>query len=296
MKSTPADRRSGKSRQILLLLIHHNDSARTGEARRVSEAVRDAIADAGYSPIPSEIHAQGDIDHPIFDESGLMRIVRTQLTQRRFVHQERRRRQLMNLGNSTSGTSRRDQKRFPDWVVDLPKLAWRLLRRVDRAALARQHRIERILTDKHIHAWTSLSNSAAVGAVVLEDDARVRSDTSPVSELLSVGVDDFDFIDLAGGFSFADLGFPDAVGGDLELPGVLTNTTCGYFVSRRLALLLVAMAQERMRVGERLPVDFLMNYVNHIPGVADNLRTLLPGRPPLEHGSMRDGTSSIRPD
>jgi GR25 family glycosyltransferase involved in LPS biosynthesis len=147
--------------------------------------------------------------------------------------------------------------------------------------------IEAALSLKHLRIWSRVLECDASGAVVLEDDFYLRDESSPqnLASLVRTHFQDFELIDLAGGLSRDSLGLPDARGQDLNIPFMVANTTCAYFITKKACQALVDMVARNKELLYLAP-DFLVTELN-ASGFEGS--SLLPWDLPLIHGS-RDGT------
>jgi hypothetical protein len=195
---------------------------------------------------------------------------------------------------------RREMARRREAKSSIPKSYWRLSCRflalffqtgsLQRAI--RRRNIDRSLSAKHLHLWACLANSTAMGAVIVEDDFSLRTESSPdeVADLLNEFGTHIDWIDLAGGISRKGLGFPDSKLENLVLSYICTNTVCGYFVSKRMAIALIDLISER---PSRL---FLGSFVtNELNNAGFRGSSVLPMIPPFIHGTITGGMASSIP-
>jgi hypothetical protein len=146
--------------------------------------------------------------------------------------------------------------------------------------------VEPVLFDKHIYLWTMLAHSDSRGMIIMEDDCRVNGSESKnnVFEKISDLSVDYDYVDIAGGYSFSQLGVSCNSDIGYVKQGVITNTTCGYFISRKLALFAITKIQEHS-YARYLGVDFFLNYLNVFPHSL-NFKSLLLVEPLFIHGSF----------
>lgn len=143
--------------------------------------------------------------------------------------------------------------------------------------------IESLLFDKHIYLWTILANSALPGMIIFEDDCRQRKDSN-ISNFYSEMVDlsrEYDYVDLAGGFSFQELGLSDSDSHNFD--SIMTNTTCAYFISKQLAQHAVRTLQV-FPSKRYLGVGFFLNQIDAPRGKV--FRSILFKEPFFSHGSF----------
>jgi len=273
---------TGENR-LLIGRIHHIDSRRALEQRTQLNVLIPGLLRRGFQVEEATAHYQPD-----FPQTG--RITVRDCTDVAVTHWS----QHMHV--------RREMARRREAMPSIPKRIrgyWRLTRRflalffqtgsLQRAI--RRRNIERSLGAKHLHLWTCLANSTAMGAVIVEDDFSLRTESSPdeVADLLNEFGTHIDWIDLAGGISRKGLVFPDSRLENLVLSYICTNTTCGYFVSKRMAIALIDLISER---PSRL---FLGSFVtNELNNAGFRGSSVLPMIPPFIHGTLTGGmTSSI---
>ncbi len=150
--------------------------------------------------------------------------------------------------------------------------------------------IECILIDKHIMIWTGLANSEDRGCIVFEDDCRFRGegDSSQLYLRILELSKEFDYIDLAGGYSFEELGL-----GEEEFfiseGSILANTTCAYYISKDLARLAIRKIQINSYL-RYLGVGFFLNGLTSSGHL--NIRSIMFRKPLLLHGSFDGGVIS----
>lgn len=265
------------SHQILLGLIHHADYRRTQSQRNQARPVVGALQDVGFLVLEAE-----EFHQVLTDTDELARFRIRALVLRRLWAQEmhhlrevRRRR-----GSSLKIRFRKRRK--------VLARAFSVVTRRDSLVQAfRRLEIEAALSLKHLRIWSRVLESDASGAVVLEDDFYLRDESSPqnLATLVRMHFQDFDLIDLAGGLSRDSLGLPDAPQRDLNIPFMVANTTCGYFISKKACQALVGMVATNPELLYLAP-DFLITELN-VNGFEGS--SLLPWALPLMHGS-REGT------
>jgi hypothetical protein len=162
--------------------------------------------------------------------------------------------------------------------------------------LAKKHQIEFLLSMKHFFGWMQLLNSDCQAIITFEDDVLIDSPESVknVSELLKQhgGFDEvinsntrnaFDYLDLAGGISFEDMGIESNFLNGYAYNGITGNTLCCYFANRRLVERLVSDVFEDpgiLNLG-----SFLLLNSDLKPG-AQQFNTFLPEFTPFKHGSL----------
>jgi hypothetical protein len=101
-----------------------------------------------------------------------------------------------------------------------------------------------ILTSKHVRAWESFIAGGDDYLVVLEDDALFQADTADrfcamLDTLAGRDLSRLLYVDLAGGVSSKALGVSALINGKgdgfIHFTRPVTNTTCGYLISRATA-------------------------------------------------------------
>jgi hypothetical protein len=161
---------------------------------------------------------------------------------------------------------------------------------------SRKFTVEGILVDKHICAWTILANSENDYAVILEDDVFIRGnrELEDVSkhlkflEYFKEYYQNFDFVDLAGGYKFnsdeiSRLPIDNQKTADgVSFEGIWSNTTCAYIISRNAARELVGMLQINPNL-RNLGVGLVLNSVNLNE---TRLTSFWPETLPFDHGTF----------
>jgi len=228
--------------RVLFALIHNGDEGRLAAIRPpLTEGARQLRAEV------HEFHWQPDPD-----ASGVSLLSRL-LANR--IDERRHRRHLRFRGSGRPA---------PTLGAALRATAGALLRRGATDPF-QSAIIERLLTDKHIRAWTALLDSEAQAVIVLEDDAVLTSaGFSRLKDLIEsdrIELSTHVYLDLAGGYPIMKLCRPDAVrrlDQDLLETPAFGNTTCGYLVSRPLAALMVAELTWHPTL-RRMGPDWLVN-------------------------------------
>ena len=262
---------------VVLGLVHHEDPARTESQKNQAVLIAQKLLGAGIHVITVEEFRQQLLDPANKSRIGLRAAVFRRLWAQEIHHlREIRRRRGSPL--TIPFRKRRQALRRVFSAVRNQESLLHTFRRLE---------IEAALSLKHVRIWNTVVESDAIGAIVLEDDFFLRSESSPadVASLVRDGFHDHDLIDLAGGLTRASLGLPESQGQDLSLPFLVANTTCAYFISKRACRALVEMLAANEELLYLAP-DFLITELN----VTDfEGSTLLPYKLPLVHGS-RDGT------
>jgi len=133
----------------------------------------------------------------------------------------------------------------------------------------RHSQVEAIVSDKHGRAWRQALSAGADLALVFEDDVECLPDSlRRLQALLEAAPALLEqqpclYLDLAGGYPLEQVlplagGLPNEGLADLMLPGVHTNTACGYLVSRALLEAWLQALQQRPALAQ-LPIDHLIN-------------------------------------
>ncbi len=257
--------------KIAVCLVHHDDDVRTSQARKVAEYVAAVLRDAG-GVVPSIDNKVIESKHqPLkYDEKA----VRFSILQYYFVKAF----QYSHVSrNSNSGKI----KRFLLLLTHLSSKSFWSTTDLSRT------RIERLLMMKHLYLWSLLANGDLDGAVVLEDDCRMGEPIVVKKGLLTALKGNhlnYDFIDLAGGYTFKELSMSADDSGIFRCQGIRSNTTCGYYLSKSLAKRFVEMSQYNPFLLY-LGVGFFINQVNdYFP--QSGMRSLHFKNPPLIHGSF----------
>jgi len=272
-----------KTKRILVGLVHHTDRERVESQAKEANILITYLRTAGFAVQEQVAFHQSPLKS--FEKMGArdyLNIVQTNWRQEVFSAKEFRRRKGI-----PTRLSMRKRLRITIRLVTLlcDPIASK------RAAIRRE--IEAALSLKHFHLWSCLANSNFSGAVIVEDDFLLRRDTGldSLGNLLNRYAESVDYIDLAGGFSRAQLGLACQDGGDLVLDYLFSNTTCGYFISRRAAKGLIDL----MNSGNflrYLGADFIIGTLNDAGFVG---KTVLPGCLPFVHGSLEGLTESSIP-
>jgi len=133
----------------------------------------------------------------------------------------------------------------------------------------RHSQVEAIVSDKHGRAWRQALSAGADLALVFEDDVEcVPASPRRLQALLEAVPALLErqprlYLDLAGGYPLEQVlplagCLPTEGLVDLMLPGVHTNTACGYLVSRALLEAWLQALQRRPALAQ-LPIDHLIN-------------------------------------
>lgn len=263
--------------KVLLGLIHHEDYQRTQSQRNQARPIVGALQEVGFLVLEAEEFHQVLIDSDALARFRIRALVLRRLWAQEMHHlREIRRRRGLSLKIPV----RKRRK--------VLHRAFSIVKRRDSLVHAfRRLEIEAALSLKHCRIWSRVLDSDASGAVVLEDDFYLRDESSPrhLASLVRMHFQDFDLIDLAGGLSRGSLGLPDDPSGDLNIPFMVANTTCGYFISKTACQVLVDMVARNTELLYLAP-DFLITELN-VNGFEGS--SLLPWALPLVHGS-REGT------
>lgn len=274
---------SEKAPQILFGLVHHEDPERTASQAREATLLIDFLETAGLDIKRQVAFHQAKLGGARrLTPPDYWKVVRTYWAQEIFNAAESRRRR----GSSTRVPPRKKLR------ISRRLIALLAQPRAVARALSRRE-IEGALSLKHLHLWSCLANSAASGAIVVEDDFSLRDEASlsNVKSLIDRYGASVDYIDLAGGFSRSQLSLPEASGGDLVLNYLLSNTTCGYFISRRASIALVDLMNAKPD-SRYLSPDFIIGSLND-SGFEGT--TVLPKLLPLVHGSLEGVVESSIP-
>ncbi|MCS5706485.1 hypothetical protein NZK27_09795 [Synechococcus sp. FGCU-3] len=133
----------------------------------------------------------------------------------------------------------------------------------------RHSQVEAIVSDKHGRAWHQALAAGADLVLVFEDDVEcVPASQRRLQAVLAAAPALLErkpclYLDLAGGYPLEQVlplagGLPTEGLADLMLPGVHTNTACGYLVSRALLEAWLQALQLRPALAQ-LPIDHLIN-------------------------------------
>lgn len=262
---------------VVLGLIHHDDDRRTQSQRDQARLIAGALRELGFVALEAEEYHQVLSDPATLSVLRIRALVLRRLWAQELHHlREIRRRK----GSSLTVPFRKRRKVFERAlsVITHPDSLFQAFRRLE---------IEAALSLKHLRIWSRVLECDASGAVVLEDDFYLRDESSPqnLASLVRTHFQDFELIDLAGGLSRDSLGLPDARGQDLNIPFMVANTTCAYFITKKACQALVDMVARNKELLYLAP-DFLVTELN-ASGFEGS--SLLPWDLPLIHGS-RDGT------
>lgn len=265
------------SHLVVLGLVHHEDPLRTQSQRDQAVVLEQGLAESGLRVINAEEFRQQLRD----PDSASFLSLRTSVFRRLWAQEIHHLREIRRRRGSRLTIPFRKRRQALGRVFSVLRDQESLLHAF------RRLEIEAALSLKHVRIWSTVVESDAMGALVLEDDFYLRNESSPadVVSLIRDGFPDHDLIDLAGGLTRESLGLPESQGQDLSLPFLVANTTCGYFISKRACHALVEMVAANNELLYLAP-DFLITELN----VTDfEGSTLLPYDLPLVHGS-RDGT------
>ena len=265
------------SHLVVLGLVHHEDELRTQSQRHQAILLGQGLRDSGFEVIEAE-EFQQEVGNP--NETSLFSL-RTRVFRRLWAQEIHHLREFRRRKGSHLGISLRKRRQVLGRVLTVVRKRDSLLHAF------RRLEIEAALSLKHLRLWSSVLESDALGAIVLEDDFFLRTDSSPagVASLVRGGFPDHDLIDLAGGLTRESLGLGAGQHRNLSLPFLVANTTCAYFISNRACQALVEMVAANKELLYLAP-DFLITELN-TTGFTGS--TLLPHDLPLVHGS-RDGT------
>jgi hypothetical protein len=142
----------------------------------------------------------------------------------------------------------------------------RALGRMD-IRLRRSSAIEMELASKHVRAWKSFIEGGGDYLAVLEDDAVMLSNTADRFCILLDMLADRDtsrllYVDLAGGFSIDTLGISALIDGKrdgfIHFKRPVTNTACGYLISRETARRFCDILSSHPRF-QYLAIDWMIN-------------------------------------
>ena len=233
---------------VRVVLIHHGVDARVQAATPTVDHMVEALSEFGTVHV-REIWRQPPIV-PVPVRALAARRLRQWWLERRW--------------STYLGVSRR-------WVLSCGLLGLRLLQLLSpghRVRAGRQAAIELALTAKHALAWRTAVEDRIDLLVVLEDDARWRSDSQErIRDLVRIALAEGErgdtFVDLAGGVPLKTLRL-GAVR-DLRNDGVAvlsrasTNTTCGYALGAGLVEQLASLTASDPSAA-LLPADWLINH------------------------------------
>ena len=182
------------------------------------------------------------------------------------------------------------------WLVVYP-LRQTLASYLKPRKFSRTRYVEEILTQKHLAAWGRIASSNSPVGLILESDAGL-ADRGPellawLAKLLNSGVDSLTSIFVAEGMSFADLQVFTSKS-SLSSDGVeilvsnpaTSNTNCGYFVTKSLAIALADLGRD----VKHIPADWLLaGLLQRLNAVSMHV---VPA--PIIHGSRRRAQSTVR--
>jgi GR25 family glycosyltransferase involved in LPS biosynthesis len=153
--------------------------------------------------------------------------------------------------------------------------------------------VERLLTDKHIRAWTMFIDSSADVLLALEDDAVFLPDSlhrlAALLARVKTNIADPVYVDLAGGFPLRKIvgvstGSEDSAGlTAFDVP--FTNTTCGYLVTRPLVISMLEQLTWRPELRD-VGIDWLMNELMMRAHLVMPIICLHSDPPLFNHGSL----------
>lgn len=134
-----------------------------------------------------------------------------------------------------------------------------------RQRLCRISTIETIVTAKHITAWQAFLDGDATHLLVCEDDLVFRPDSEPRLRAAladAAATPQLRYVDIAGGLAPDLLGIDRLVAarddGRVHYARAVTNTACGYLLSRELAgqYLAILLRRPELRL---VGIDWMMN-------------------------------------
>jgi hypothetical protein len=157
------------------------------------------------------------------------------------------------------------------------------------------------LVYKHIEAWNVFLTSSASHLVVLESDAIIPDEKRLLTFLDNLcDISNEDFVSLTWPFTYSQLGIAESkIEFDekyTQIECLITNTTAGYILPRKLATRFVKMVREHK--SERLlAIDWLMNQmfmrIQRLEGM--NGKTIVPMNELVINGSLVGRYSSEIP-
>jgi hypothetical protein len=240
--------------QIQAYLIHNADLAR--QAQR--QAIAALLSELGISLEP--IYRQPPLDPLPPGWSGRWGVLRRELAKVGADFAQRR------LRTPATGLALRCRER---WIALKELGRWLRAPRQRLQAAWRHSQVEAIVSKKHGCAWRQALSAGADLALVFEDDVEcVPASQRRLQALLEAVPGLLErqprlYLDLAGGYPLDQVlplaeGLPIEGLADLMLPGVHTNTACGYLVSRALLEAWLQALQQRPALAQ-LPIDHLIN-------------------------------------
>jgi hypothetical protein len=240
--------------QIQAYLIHNADPAR--QAQR--QAIAALLSELG---IPLEpICRQPPLDPLPPGWPGRWGVLRRELAKLGADFAQRR------LRAPAAGLALRCREH---WIALKALGRWLWAPRQRLQAAWRHSQVEAIVSEKHGCAWRQALSAGADLALVFEDDVEcVPASQRRLQALLEAVPGLLErqprlYLDLAGGYPLDQVlplaeGLPIEGLADLMLPGVHTNTACGYLVSRALLEAWLQALQQRPALAQ-LPIDHLIN-------------------------------------
>jgi hypothetical protein len=240
--------------QIQAYLIHNADLAR--QAQR--QAIAALLSELGISLEP--IYRQPPLDPLPPGWSGRWGVLRRELAKVGADFSQRR------LRAPAAGLALSCRER---WIALKELGRWLRAPRQRLQAAWRHSQVEAIVSKKHGCAWRQALSAGADLALVFEDDVEcVPASQRRLQALLEAVPGLLErqprlYLDLAGGYPLEQVlplgdGLPCERLADLMLPGVHTNTACGYLVSRALLEAWLQALQQRPALAQ-LPIDHLIN-------------------------------------
>ncbi|GGE58827.1 glycosyltransferase family 25 protein [Actibacterium pelagium] len=236
--------------EIFLALIHNNDAGRLDVIRPGIQALSKALA--ASASVSSHEFSHQDLRAEFSAKSALKRDLRAQMlfhSWDKYLTRKTRRKvfvsQLLSIVKTHLKRTPKEQER------------------ARRNAL-----IQMSVTDKHLRAWDSFLESGANHLLVLEDDALFKPDSierfcSAFQGLKNQRTETQSFYwDLAGGFDLIDIGVlaleKERTGDQISFRKPVTNTTCGYLMSRKLIESLRAQLLTNPLYRE-ISIDWMLN-------------------------------------
>ena len=153
--------------------------------------------------------------------------------------------------------------------LQAPRLLLKSLKKYSHAedSWRRNSRVETIITDKHVRAWSAFLETGCHFLICFEDDAVFKNDsvqrvTEMLHMLFEAGIDTPVYIDLAGGCKLEQLKIDHLETGReasfRHYSKPVTNTACAYLISRPLATIFQESITRRPWL-RLIGIDWMMN-------------------------------------
>lgn len=287
--------------KLILNLVHFNRQPCTGHVRDIVAKVKLALMNEFQISILETEFQNEKAGYKQFIELYKIEFFQASFEFKYHFFSQKRKNLTVNAGELFKQSLRNIYSLLLKTFVFIPKsLIFK------RDSLIRRQQIETLLTLKHLYGWLAVLNSDSDGIVCFEDDVILGIDGNLdyaiqlISKKSNLHIRDygeksiyFDFIDLAGGFTFDQMRIRQNSESGYEYEGIIGNTTCSYFASHRLVKRLVADILANPKIIN-LGVGFVLNRSDMHLG-SNEFKSFLPIHTPFKHGSLSGAIASSIP-